>query len=249
MKIALLGYGRMGKMVEAIVDQRGRHEVILRTDSRNSLIHSPIMKNADVAIDFSASGLVMEHLSWCLSSGIPLVIGTTGWYDQLEKMKSLCEKENAAVVYGSNFSIGVNLFFELNKRLAGLMHKHTEYEPLIRETHHALKKDAPSGTAISLADDILKTSQKKTRWVNFSDAIADEKAGNSNELIILSHREGNNTGTHQVEYTSAIDRIQITHEAFSREGFALGAVLAAEWIQNKKGFFEFKEIFNDLKSL
>jgi 4-hydroxy-tetrahydrodipicolinate reductase len=240
MRIALLGYGKMGKMIEAIILRERIHEVNLKaTSSNRNEITVATLKKSDVAIDFSAPGIVTENIRLCLEAGIPLVIGTTGWYDQLEKVKALCEEKKGSIVYASNFSIGVNIFFELNRKLAELMKHCEEYEPRITEIHHLQKKDAPSGTAISLAKDILQSTERKTQWVNHESAM-------SNELVILSEREGAVTGTHRVEYKSAIDRIEITHEAFSREGFAQGAVAAAKWIYKKKGFFEFREIILQL---
>ena len=240
MKFALLGYGKMGKMVEAIILREKADEVNLKaTSSNRNEITIEALKKSDVAIDFSAPGIVMENIMLCLDAGIPLVVGTTGWYDQLGKVKSDCEEKNGSIVYASNFSIGVNIFFELNKNLAELMKTREEYEPRITEIHHTQKKDAPSGTAISLAKDILQSTERKKQWVNHESA-------NGDELVILSEREGTVTGTHRVEYKSAIDRIEITHEAFSREGFAQGAVVAEKWIWKRKGFFEFSEIILQL---
>ncbi|HYV90484.1 MAG TPA: 4-hydroxy-tetrahydrodipicolinate reductase [Chitinophagales bacterium] len=242
MKIALLGYGKMGKMIEEIIQREGKHEVNLKVTSANrSNITSSLLKNSDVAIDFSSPNAVEKNITLCLDAVVPLVIGTTGWYDDLEKVKSLCEEKNGALIYASNFSIGVNIFFELNKKLAELMKHRNEYEPRITEIHHAQKKDSPSGTAISLARDILQSSAIKKQWVNHEKAMSDE-------VVILSRREGTIVGTHRIEYRSAVDRIEITHEAFSREGFAQGAITAAEWIRDKKGFYEFREIIlNDTR--
>ncbi|MEO5675288.1 MAG: 4-hydroxy-tetrahydrodipicolinate reductase [Chitinophagales bacterium] len=239
MKIAILGYGKMGKMVESVIARDGIHEVCMKTNSSIRNDFQTSLKNADAAIDFTSPAIVMHHLTACLQAGIPLIIGTTGWHDELEKIKLLCKEKNGAVIYASNFSIGVNIFFGVNHKLAQMMKYRKEYEPRITEIHHVQKKDAPSGTAITLANDILKYSAAKTQLVN-------KESGRSDELIVLSRREGTVTGLHEVEFTSAIDRITITHEAFSREGFARGAILAAEWIQNKKGFFEFNEIFTDI---
>jgi len=236
MKIALLGYGKMGKMIEEIILREKTHEVNLKVNSKNRKDLSPSsLKNSDVAIDFSLPKSAEENIALCLDAGIPLVIGTTGWYNELEKIKLWCSEKNGSIIYASNFSIGVNIFFELNKRLAALMKNKKEYEPCITEIHHTQKKDSPSGTAISLAKDILQSSATKKHWVNRENALSDE-------LVILSRREGTFVGTHQVEYRSNVDRIEITHEAFSREGFAQGAIAAAEWIHNKKCFFEFREI-------
>lgn len=249
MKIALLGYGKMGKMIEQIIEREGVHEVTLKVTSANrDKITPSTLKKAEVAIDFSVPDAVMEHAALCIEAGTPLVIGTTGWSDGLEALRSLCEEQNGAIVYASNFSVGVTILFELNKKLAELMKHRKEYEPHITEIHHKQKKDSPSGTAISLARDILQFSESKKQWVNVSSENYREKSGNSDELVILSHREGTITGTHRIEYKSAVDRIEIMHEAFSREGFAYGAITAAEWIRSHKGFYEFREIIAKLSN-
>lgn len=242
MKIALLGYGKMGKMIDEIVRRDGRDEVILKINSNNRNSVSPSsMKGVNAAIDFSLPDSALTNAEFCLEAGIPLVIGTTGWYQHLDELKASCTKKNGAIVYASNFSIGVNIFFELNRKLASLMQNRNEYEPRITETHHTQKKDAPSGTAISLAKDILGASTNKTKWVT-------ESSGESSELVILSTREGTVTGIHEVIYRSEDDEIQLRHEAFSRAGFARGALVAARWIKDKKGFYEFRDIFlNDAR--
>jgi len=238
MKIALLGYGKMGKMIEAMVLQEHRHEIALKINSLNRSTMTPeLLRNADVAIEFSNPASTIENIQLCLRSGIPVAVGTTGWYDRLAEVKTRCEENNGAVVYASNFSIGVNIFFEINRRLAQLMQDRKEYKPMITEVHHTQKKDAPSGTAISLAKDMLQKLPGKTRWVN-------HKSDSQSELIILSRREENVVGIHAVEYSSEVDRIEIKHEAISRAGFAAGAILAAEWIIGKKGMFEFREMLN-----
>jgi 4-hydroxy-tetrahydrodipicolinate reductase len=236
MNIALLGYGKMGRMIESLIVQEGRHQVVLRIDefNRNS-VSTEELKKADAAIDFSVPSAVRENVAWCLEAGVPLVIGTTGWYEALEAVKAQCLEKNGAVIYASNFSIGVNIFFEVNRRLAELMKDRKEYDPRITEIHHVQKLDKPSGTAITLANDILTYSPLKQRWSNAETAKQDE-------LIILSRREGEVKGIHEVEYSSAVDRLTIRHEAFTREGFARGAVLAAEWINGKKGFYQFRDV-------
>jgi 4-hydroxy-tetrahydrodipicolinate reductase len=236
MKIALLGYGKMGKMIDELIQRGGRHEVILKADEFNrNTLSADDLKQADVAIDFSVPAAVMTNATLCLNAGLPLVIGTTGWYEQLGELKELCTKKNGAIIYASNFSMGVNIFFEVNRRLSELMKDRNDYEPRITEIHHTQKKDAPSGTAITLAKDILKYSSQKRCWSN-------EENGKQDELIILSRREGDVKGIHEVKFTSVADEITIRHEAFSREGFARGAIYAAEWISGKKGFFEFREL-------
>lgn len=246
MKVALLGYGKMGKMIESLLSL-GDHEVVLKINSSNRpSITSELLKEAEVAIDFSSPDSVRENIKLCLEAGIPLVTGTTGWYDHLEEVKKWCRNANGALIYASNFSIGVNIFFELNRVLASLMKSRREYEPKISETHHLQKKDAPSGTAISLANDIIELVSGKSNWVNIKPGDSPPKNDNRTDLIILSHRIENVTGMHAVEYISSIDKIEIKHEAFSREGFAMGAIAAAEWIRDKKGIFEFRDIINKL---
>jgi 4-hydroxy-tetrahydrodipicolinate reductase len=249
MKIALLGYGKMGKMIEEIIERERIHEVGLKIASTNrNKITSSTLMNIDVAIDFSASDAVLEHAALCIEAGTPMVIGTTGWYDGLETLRSLCAEKNGAIVYASNFSVGVNILFELNKKLAELMKHRKEYEPQITEIHHKQKKDSPSGTAITLAKDILQFSEVKKQWVNVSSGNYQEKNGIGDELVILSQREGTITGTHRIQYKSAVDRIEIMHEAFSREGFAYGAITAGEWIASKKGFYEFRDVIAQLSN-
>ena len=249
MKIALLGYGKMGKMIEEIVEREKIHEISLKVTSVNrSTTTSSSLMNVDVAIDFSAPDVVMEHAAICIDAGTPMVIGTTGWYNGLETLRSLCEEKNGAVVYASNFSVGVNILFELNKKLAELMKHQKEYEPRITEIHHKQKKDSPSGTAISLAKDILQFSEVKKQWRNVTSGNYNENSMNGDDLVILSQREGTVTGTHRVQYKSAVDQIEIMHEAFSREGFAHGAIIAAEWLRSNKGFYEFRDIIAQLSN-
>ena len=238
MKIALFGYGKMGKMIEEIISKENSHQVALKISSHNTSDATvQQLQQADVAIDFSTPDAVLQNIASCLIANTPIVIGTTGWYQHLEKVKEECTKVKGSIVYASNFSIGVNIFFELNRKLADLMSTRTDYEPFITEIHHTQKKDQPSGTATSLADDILKRSPSKRHWVNY-------ESPNKDELIILSRREGEVKGIHEVKYISKVDEISIRHEAFSREGFAKGAIFAAEWLHGKKGFYEFKEILS-----
>jgi 4-hydroxy-tetrahydrodipicolinate reductase len=236
MKIALFGYGKMGKMIDEIISTDHKHHVALKINSSNAsaaIVNQ--LTEADVAIDFSTPDAVLQNIASCLIANVPLVIGTTGWYNHLNKVKDECMNVKGAIVYASNFSIGVNIFFELNRKLAELMKDRSDYVPSITEIHHTNKKDAPSGTAVSLAKDILNHSSSKKRWTN-------HQSDNSDDLIILSQREGDVKGIHEVKYRSGIDEIMIRHEAFSREGFAKGAIFAAEWVHEKKGFYEFAEI-------
>jgi 4-hydroxy-tetrahydrodipicolinate reductase len=243
MKIALLGYGKMGRMIEDIGHKSSLHEIVLKINSSNrQALTKEQLSDCEVAIDFSTPASVIANIQLCLEAGVPMVIGSTGWYDHLEEVKKLCEEKQGAIIYASNFNIGVNILFELNKKLAILMKSRSEYIPAVTEIHHKEKKDMPSGTAISLAKDILKESALKKSWVNFSPGNSFEQTANSPELIILSQREDNVIGIHNVEYISPADKIEIRHEAFSREGFASGGLLAAEWIVKRKGFYEFREI-------
>ncbi len=231
MKIALLGYGKMGKTIERIAVSRG-HEIILRKDAENSFEG---LQNADVAIDFSLPEVAVCNISECLNTNIPIVCGTTGWLDKFDEMKDLCKEKNGSFIYASNFSLGVNIFFELNDYLSKIMSKFNDYKVSIEEIHHTQKLDAPSGTAISLANGIIANSSL-TNWT-----LENPK---QNELPINAIREENVPGTHSVFYNSEVDFIEIKHEAKSREGFAIGAVIAAEYIYNKKGIFTMKEVLN-----
>lgn len=235
MKLALIGYGKMGKAIEEIALQRG-HSIVLTIDQPN--LHEFTRENlskADVAIEFTGPHSAYENVKALIDWGVPLVCGSTGWTEHLEDMKKKCTEKNEAFIYSSNYSIGVNLFFELNKKLAALMSGHPEYEVLLEETHHTQKKDAPSGTAITLAEQVLDQIKMKKRWVN-------ELSDNPEDLEIISQRVDPAPGTHSIKYSSIVDDIEIIHTAHSRMGFAGGAVLAAEFIKDKKGFFTMKEV-------
>lgn len=241
MKIALLGYGKMGKMIEEIILRENKDEVVLKISSSNkNLLTKEKLQAADVAIEFSNPTSVLKNIKICFDAGIPVVVGSTGWYDQFSEVKDWCNKANGTIVYASNFSIGVNIFFELNKKLASLMNGRNDYEPVIEEIHHTNKKDSPSGTAITLANDLLSVLQLKNHWVNHQSSL-------KNELIILSQRIDDIVGTHIVTYNSSVDKIEIKHEASNRAGFAQGALMAAEWIKSKKGCYEFRDILFDQK--
>lgn len=231
MKIALLGYGKMGKVIERIALERG-HQIVLRKSSSGSFDG---LHDADVAIDFSVPTAAVTNISQSLDAGIPVVSGTTGWLEDYHKMEALCREKETAFLYGSNFSLGVNLFFELNDYLAQLMAKFEGYSTSMQEIHHTQKLDAPSGTAISLANSIIN----HTQYDNWT--LAEPKA---NELKIEALRIENVPGTHSVCYTSDVDTIEIKHTAHNRDGFALGAVIAAEWLLGKKGIFTMKDILN-----
>ncbi|MBN8642219.1 MAG: 4-hydroxy-tetrahydrodipicolinate reductase [Flavobacteriales bacterium] len=232
MKIALLGYGKMGKVIERIALERG-HEIVLRKGSSDSFEG---LSNADVAIDFSVPSAAVGHISECLNRNVPIVSGTTGWLNDYDQMVNLCNEKNGSFIYGSNFSLGVNLFFELNDYLAKMMSKFDQYSVSMEEIHHTQKLDAPSGTAISLAKDIIKNS-------DYSNWTIDENHSEK-ELFIDAKRIENVPGTHSVFYNSTVDTIEIKHTAHNRDGFALGSVIAAEWILGKKGVFTMRDVLD-----
>lgn len=237
MKIALIGYGKMGKAIEAIAQSRG-HEIVQRIDINSShLLEKEHLSQADVAIEFTTPETAFHNIGKCFDANVPVVCGTTGWLEKLPEVKAECLEKHQAFLYASNFSIGVNIFFELNRRLAELMARQGDYSVSMEEIHHTQKKDAPSGTAITLAEQILEKLPAKTGWVN-------EETQDAAQLSILSIREDPAPGTHTVHYSSAIDDITITHTAHSREGFAAGAVTAAEWLKGKKGIFTMKDVLS-----
>lgn len=237
MKIVLLGYGKMGKEIEQIALQR-KHEIVLKVDEHNAKTFSlDEFKKADVAIEFSTPESVIENIYKCFSVNVPVVVGTTGWYDNADEVKKSCKEKNGALFYASNFSIGVNVFFKVNEYLAKIMNNYSEYDVSMEEIHHVHKLDAPSGTAITLAKGILENLKRKKSWMN-----AESK--NAEELSIISKRLGEVYGTHRIKYFSALDEINISHEAHNRKGFALGAVLAAEFIIGKKGVFGMNDLLD-----
>jgi 4-hydroxy-tetrahydrodipicolinate reductase len=233
MKIALIGYGKMGKAIEEIALQR-KHEIVLKI-SRDNLQEFPNISKADVAIEFTNPGSAYQNIKKAIELNVPTVCGTTGWLEKYDEIKKLVGEKKGSFIYASNFSVGVNIFFELNKKLAALMSSHPDYEAIIEEIHHTQKKDAPSGTAITLAEQILEANKKKKRWVN-------EVSDNPEDLEIISQRIDPTPGTHSVKYSSAIDDIEIIHTAHSRKGFALGAVVAAEFLKGKKGVYSMKDV-------
>lgn len=237
MKIALIGYGKMGHMIEEIAIQRG-HEIVLKIDVNNQAdFNKENISKADVAIEFTGPDSAFNNVMKCLQFGIPTVSGSTGWNDKLEQAKSYCKNNNGSFLQTSNFSVGVNIFFEVNKLLAKLMASQPEYDVTMREIHHTAKKDAPSGTAVTLAEQVLSILPVKKNWVN-------QPAENKEQLSIISERIDPAPGTHYVKYSSEVDDIEIIHTAHSRKGFALGAVLAAEYISDKKGIFSMKDVLN-----
>jgi 4-hydroxy-tetrahydrodipicolinate reductase len=233
MKIAIIGYGKMGKTIERVARERG-HEIalIIDQDNKDDLDR---LSEADVAIEFTRPESALTNLLSCLQHGVPVVCGTTGWLDHWEAVSARFTAEDGALLYASNYSIGVNIFFEINRRLAELMAAQPQYEVRLEEIHHTQKLDAPSGTGITLANDILKALPRKSHWVNRPAQTADE-------LPIISKREDPAPGTHTIEYVSPIDSILIRHTAHSREGFASGAVLAAEWLLGKRGVFGMRDV-------
>jgi len=235
MKIALIGYGKMGKMIEEIAIERG-HEIVLKIHIDNTEEFTlNNMANADVAIEFTAPESAYVNVKACIDFGVPVVSGSTGWNEKLEEMKTYCKGVGGTFLHASNFSIGVNIFFEINKRLAQLMANQKDYDVSLKEVHHTQKKDAPSGTAVTLAEGVLASIKSKKTWVN-------EVAKSPEQLSIISDRIDPAPGTHHVKWSSDIDDIEIIHTAHSRKGFALGAVLAAEYIHNKKGVFTMQDV-------
>lgn len=237
MNIALIGYGKMGKEIEKIAISRG-HQIKLIIDIDNQHELTPVnLKKCDVAIEFTIPHNAVKNYQVCFEAGIPVVSGTTGWLDKKEEVLKMCAEKNGTFFYGSNFSVGVNLFFALNRKLAELMAPYNEYNVEMTEVHHIHKLDAPSGTAISLAEDILELFPGKTTWVN-------DKVPANNELNIKSEREGEVPGIHTIKYESDVDFIEITHSTKSRKGLAFGAVLAAEYSVGKKGILNMKDLLN-----
>lgn len=237
MKIALIGYGKMGKAIEKLALQQG-HTIVLKINSQNAeVLQKDNLQQADVAIEFSGPASAFDNVRKCLEAGIPVVCGSTGWLQHLEEAKDICKQNESAFIWASNFSVGVNLFFQLNQYLARLMNAHKEYEMQLEEIHHTEKKDAPSGTAITLAEEVVNILDHKTGWVK-------EKAETSQDIAIRSLRIEDVPGTHQVLYRSEVDSISITHTAFSRDGFALGALLAAAFIKDKTGIFTMKDVLH-----
>ena len=239
MRIALIGYGKMGKTIEGIAISRG-HTIIGKSNSQNP-ISTLNFSNIDVAIEFTAPHFAKQHIEHCIDNKVPVVVGTTAWNDQLPEVKEYVTKNNGALLYASNFSIGVNIFFEINQRLAKLMSKSPEYQPSVEEIHHLEKVDAPSGTAVSLTNDLMLANDNYTSWVHQENTTPNTL---DNQIAVTSFREDGVPGTHKVSYESEIDLIEIKHTAKNRQGFALGAVIAAEWIIDKKGVFTMQDVIN-----
>ena len=235
MNILLIGYGKMGKMIDELAQQRGHH-IVGRLTSKDKWNEETLLQlKPDVAIEFTHPEAAVNNILQCFEANVPVVVGTTGWYQHLDKITSLCIEKNQSLLYASNFSIGVNLFFKINDYVASLLKKYPEYNVSIMEAHHTQKKDAPSGTAISIAEQILHHYPFKKHW-----SINEE----NDALYISVRRCGDEKGYHSVIYQSAIDEIQLSHHAFSRKGFAIGAILAAEFLKDKKGVFQMKDVLN-----
>jgi len=235
MRIALIGYGKMGKAIEEVAVQRG-HEIVLKIDISNQHeFTSGNLAKADVAIEFTGPHSAYDNLIKLMSWQVAVVSGSTGWLEKFDEVVNACKQNNSAFLYASNFSVGVNIFFEINKRLASLMAPHPDYDVKMTEIHHTQKLDAPSGTAVTLAEQVLENIPRKKHWIKYA-------ATQPEELEITCKRIDPAPGTHSVMYTSAIDDIEIIHTAHNRTGFATGAVLAAEFIKGKKGIFSMKEV-------
>jgi 4-hydroxy-tetrahydrodipicolinate reductase len=235
MKIALFGYGKMGKEIEQVALQRN-HSIVLKVNKENcGSLTKEQLQQADVAIEFSTPDTVIGNVYKCFDAQLPIVVGATGWYTRFEEIKSVCVKENQSLFHATNFSLGVNLFFKMNEEIARMMNKFSDYEVSMREIHHTHKLDKPSGTAITTAEKILANQTKKSNW------SIDKKS--DTDLFIDVVREDEVPGTHTVFYKSDIDEISLTHKAYNRKGFALGAVLAAEFLHHKKGVYTMSDLF------
>jgi 4-hydroxy-tetrahydrodipicolinate reductase len=240
MNIAIIGYGRMGHELEALAGERGHHIVAIIDNEGDWEKYGQRLQEADVALEFSMPSTAPDNILKCFSLGKAVVCGTTGWNDRKEEIIRACSEGKHALFHASNFSLGMNIMFELNKKLAELMHPYKDYRILIEEIHHAGKKDVPSGTAITLANDIISLNSRKQRWIN-------RPAGQAEELEIISVRRNQVPGIHFVKYDSDHDSLEIRHTAHSRQGFAFGALLAAEWIKGKTGFFGMHDLISGHK--
>lgn len=243
----MLGYGKMGKIIEKIATDR-KHEIVLKIDENNQHELTPEnLRLADVAIEFSTPGTVLGNITHCFKAGIPVVVGTTGWHDKLQEVKQQCGQTGGSLIYATNFSVGVNIFFHVSKLLAKLMNNYPYYDVQVEEIHHTQKLDSPSGTAITIAEGIIEHIDAKKGWTNVLTADGAETADDhvtADQLLIESFRIDSVPGTHTVIYDSEVDMIEFKHTAHNRNGFALGAVLAAEWIQGKKGFYSAGDMFS-----
>ena len=237
MNIALIGYGKMGQEIEQILLQRG-HTITLRS-TRSTPFKSADLAGTDVAIEFTEPHSAVDNILKCFEAGVPVIVGTTGWYTRMPEVREACANMNGGLFTASNFSIGVNILFKVNKELARLMSDFEEYTPSMEEIHHTAKRDAPSGTAITLAEGILENYPSRQGWIN-------ESTEDVHQLGIVSRREGEVPGTHIVRYSSAVDEIQLVHQAYNRKGFAIGAVKAAEYMHGKKGVFGMNHLLENV---
>lgn len=237
MDIALIGYGKMGKVIEQIAISRG-HQIVAKCNSQ-SPIEDLDFRKAEIAIEFTTPDLAVKHIECCINNNIPIVIGTTAWNDQLPYVKEYVSKHNGALLHASNFSIGVNIFFDINRRLAKLMEPHSSYDASINETHHLQKLDAPSGTAVTLADDMLVENNNFSSWIHQKNEATTVDKG---QIDLTSYRAQDVPGTHVVQYNSEIDSIELKHTAHNRTGFALGSVIAAEWLIGKRGVYTMRDL-------
>jgi 4-hydroxy-tetrahydrodipicolinate reductase len=242
MKFALIGYGKMGKTIEQVIKDQNKGDEIVLAIGEDNLQELTIdnLKKADVAIEFTRPDAAIFNINLCFDAGIPVVVGTTAWLDRLDEVKKICAEKNGTLFYAPNFSIGVNIFFEINRRLAAIMDTQPQYEANMEEIHHTEKLDSPSGTAIKTAEVIMQHLKRKTQW-----QLSDDKTINPIEsLLITAKREPDVPGTHIVTYSSDADDIQIIHHAKTRRGFAEGAVMAARWLRGKKGVYEMKDLLS-----
>ncbi|HQV77490.1 MAG TPA: 4-hydroxy-tetrahydrodipicolinate reductase [Chitinophagales bacterium] len=242
MKIALIGYGKMGKAIHEIAKEKNERlgkklydiSLIIDIDNRKSITKEDL-KKVDVAIEFTSPHTAVDNIKWCFDADVPVVVGSTGWTEKLDNIKQIALDNNKSFLFAPNFSIGVNVFFEINRILAKIMNDHEEYDVTMEEIHHTEKKDSPSGTALYAALDVIQRMKRKSNWENM-------ETRDASTLSIISKRIDNVPGTHTVTYESSIDRIDLTHTAHNRKGFASGALLAAEWLQNKKGVFTMEDV-------
>ena len=236
MNVALFGYGKMGKEIEQVLLERG-HSVTHKISSKD-ILESIDFSITDVVIEFSTPETAKKNIEYCLNTSLPIIIGTTGWYTEFDKLVALCETKKSAMIHATNFSLGVNLFFKLNQQLAKLMNNYPSYNCSVTEIHHTEKKDAPSGTGITIAEGIINELDQFSDWKN----VKTSEITNKKTLSLASERLPKVPGTHEVVYENEIDKIEISHTAHSRKGFALGSVIAAEWINNKKGVFTMSDV-------
>ncbi len=243
MKVALFGYGKMGKEIETVLLDKG-HSISHKTNSSTQLFQLDFT-DTDVVIEFSTPSTAKFNIEFCINNQLPIVVGTTGWYHHLAELSELCQLKNGSLLYGTNFSIGVNIFFKVNEYLAEIMDKFNDYNCEVKEIHHTEKLDAPSGTGITIANQIINKIDRLEQWEN----LPSNQINNLKTLPLESERLPNVPGTHIVKYENEIDKIELIHTAHNRKGFALGSVLAAEWLLNKKGIYEMKDVFNDIINL